>query len=74
MFCNKFKNSQNSDIQITYSGTRLIRSPMAPQNLAVLMGWPYYRGYFYKKMYGGSCQAAEKRGHNNEVTVLTRWL
>ena len=74
MFCNKFKNSQSSDIQITYSGTRLIRSPMAPQNLAVLMGWPYYHGYFYKKMYGGSCQAAEKRGHNNEVTVLTRWL
>ena len=74
MFCNKFKNSQNSDIQITYSGTRLIRSPMAPPNLAVLMGWPYYHRYFYKKMYGGSCQAAEKRGHNNEVTVLTRWL
>ena len=74
MFCNKFKNSQNSDIQITYSGTRLIGSPMAPQNLVVLMGWPYYHGYFYKKMYGGSCQAAEKRGHNNEVTVLTRWL
>ena len=74
MFCNKFKNSQNNDIQITYSGILLIRSPMPPQNLAVLTGWPYYHGYFYKKMYGGSCQAAEKRGHNNEVTVLTRWL
>ena len=28
MFCNKFKNSQNNDIQITYRGILLIRSPM----------------------------------------------
>ena len=49
MFCNKFKNSQNNDIQITYSGILLIRSPMPPQNLAVLTGWPYYHGYFYKE-------------------------
>ena len=31
VFCNKFKNSQNNDIQITCSGTLLIRSPMGPK-------------------------------------------
>ena len=28
----------------TYSGTPLIWSPMGQKNLAVLTGWPYYRG------------------------------
>ena len=27
-------------------------------------------GFFYKKMYGGFCQVATKRGHNNKVA---RW-
>ena len=29
------------------------------------------KGFFYKKMYGGYCQAAKKSARNNEVTVLT---
>ena len=31
--------------------------------------WPYQRGFFLKKMYGGFCQAAKKSGRNNEVAV-----
>ena len=31
------------------------------------------RFFFYKKMYGGFCQAAKKSGRNDEVTVLPRW-
>ena len=31
-------------ITFWYSGTQLIWSPMGPKNLAVLTGWPYYRG------------------------------
>ena len=27
-----------------YSGTPLIQSPMSQKNLAVLMGWSYFRG------------------------------
>ena len=51
MFCNKFKNSQNNDIQITYSGILLIRSPMPPPQI-----WPcewvgrIIMGIFTRKM------------------------
>ena len=31
------------------------------------------KGFSYKKMYGGFCQAAKGSGGNNEVTVLPRW-
>ena len=53
MFCNKFKNSQNNDIQITYSGILLIRSPMPPPPHQI---WPcewggcIIKGIFTRKM------------------------
>ena len=71
MFFNKKRNSLTEKI---YSGTPLLRSPMGPKNFAVLTEWPYLRGFFfYKKMYGGFCQAAKYSGRNNEVAVLPRW-
>ena len=39
-----------------YSGTPLIQSPMGPKEIG-----PINEGFFYKKMYGGFCQAAKKR-------------
>ena len=47
-----------------YSGAPLVRSSMGQKIFAILMGWRYYWGFFYKKMYGGFCQAAKKSGCN----------
>ena len=56
-------------LQVNYSGTPLIWPPLGQKKLAILTGWQYYRGIFYKKMYGSFCQAAKKSGHNNGVAV-----
>ena len=46
-----------------YSGTPSVRPPLRQKQLAVLTRM------FYKKIYGGFCQAAKKSGRNNEVAV-----
>ena len=61
-----------------YSGSPLIRPPSGQKKLAVLTGWPFNEGFFYKKMYGSFFQAAKKSDHNNEVAVrrgstVTTW-
>ena len=45
----------------SYSGTPLIRSPMGPKKLPILTGGRINEGFFYKKMYGGFCQAGKKK-------------
>ena len=40
--------------------------------LAVLTGWPYYRGIFIRKCIG-ILPGQKKNGRINEVAVLTRW-
>ena len=46
------------------SGAPLIRTPMGQKKNGRI-----YEGIFYKKMYGGFCQAATKSCLNNEVAV-----
>ena len=43
-----------------------------PKNFYHINGVAVLMRVFYKKMYGGFCQAAKKSGCNNEVTVLPR--
>ena len=46
-----------------YGGTPLIRSPMGPKTFGRVNGVAILTTvFFYKKMYGGFCQAAKKRG------------
>ena len=33
---------------------------MGQKHLALLTGWPYYRGVFNEEVYGGFCQGAQK--------------
>ena len=58
MFCNKFKNSQNNDIQITYSGILLIRSPMPPPkfgrvNRVAILSWVFLQENVWRFLPGG---------------------
>ena len=72
MFFNKKRNSLTEKI---YSGTPLLRSPMGQKKFCRINGVAVFTRvfFFYKKMYGGFCQAAKYSGRNNEVAVLPRW-
>ena len=59
-------------ILMKYGGTPLIRSPMGQKHLAVLIGWPYWQGFFLQENVWSFSQAAKKSGRNNEVMLLWR--
>ena len=48
-------------LQVNYSGTPLIWPPLGQKKLAK-RGGSIIEGFFYKKMYGGFCQVAVRRG------------
>ena len=66
LFDGSFTTSSN------YSGTLVNTVTNGPKKFGRINGVAVLtKGFFYKKMYGGYCQAAKKSARNNEVTVLT---
>ena len=59
--------------QGNYSGTLLITVTNGPNTFGRVNGVAILTRVFYKKVYGGFCQAAQKSSRNDELTVLPRW-